>query len=562
MWDESRVRYPAGPACPACAIRANGGRVCLPLPVLAGRLSSTRMDTGEFPGFEFEVPRGPGYGPRHTVGPDPPRDLRTPPRPAAANAPRPAREVPRGAPEPVWDRPVWDRPVRVPSARAESARGVRPSAVVTAGRGVLAVIRGRNWLLGLAAPLVAAIAVGIAVVVVTGGSGGGGAAPPDLAAGFPPARLAGPEFTGTGASAARVTLSAVGASGGTEVAAGGADGVPALWVSADGGTSWARAALGGASATVKDGQLAGVAHGASGWLAVGTTAAAGADGPLLASSADGRRWTVTGTVGGQRSGDVVAAVAAGGSGYVVVGHQPAGSDGADVAAAWYAAGLTGWKPATLSGPSGSGRQQAGQTMNGVTATAGGFTAVGASGPRPAVWRSATGQSWSQVTLAMPAGAERAALEYAAGSGRQLVAAGTEFTAAGASRPFAEVSADAGRTWTEVQLPVPAIGPGTGTTVTALTAAGGGFTAAGTYVTAAGPEVVVWTLPPGSPAAAGASWSAGTPQGAGLAGTGSENAITALAANGATLAGVGFTAATGSGSPGAQQPTLWQSPVRY
>ena len=50
----------------------------------------------------------------------------------------------------------------------------------------------------------------------------------------------------------------------------------------------------------------------------------------------------------------------------------------------------------------------------------------------------------------------------------------------------------------MQLPVPDIGPGTGTTVTALTAAGGGFTAAGTYVTQAGPEVVIWTLPPGTP----------------------------------------------------------------
>jgi hypothetical protein len=431
-----------------------------------------------------------------------------------------------------------------------------------AGRGVLAVMRGRNWLLGLVAPLIAAIAAGIAVVVITGGNGGGGSAPPDLAASFPPARLAGPDFTGTGVRAARVTLSTVGASAGTEVAAGGAGGVPALWVSADGGTSWARAALGGSAATVARGQLAGVAHGASGWLAVGTTAA-GAGGPLLASSPDGRRWTVTDAVAGQRGQEVVAAaVAAGGAGYVIVGHRPAGSDGADVAAAWYAPGLTGWKAATLSGAPGAGGQQAGQMMNAVAATAGGFTAVGASGPRPAAWRSATGQSWSQVTLAMPAGAERAALEYVAGSGGRLVAAGTEFTAAGASRPFAEVSADAGRTWTAVQLPVPAVGPGTGTTVTALTAAGGGFTAAGTYVTAAGPEVVVWTLPPGSPSAAGASWSVATPQGKGLAGGGSENAITALTANGATLAGVGFTAATGSGSPGAQQPTLWQSPVRY
>ncbi len=227
------------------------------------------MDTGEFPGFEFEVPRGAGYGPRHAVEPDSlrdPRDLRTAPRPAPGNAPWPASDAPRA--------------VRVPPARARSAREVRRPAVVTAGRGVLAVMRGRNWLLGLAAPLLVAIVAGIAVVVVTGGSGGGGAAPSALAAGFPPARLAGPDFTGTG-TGTRVTLSAIGASDGTEVAAGGADGVPALWVSADGGSGWTRAALGGPSAaTLAGGQLAGVAHGAGGWLAVGTTAA-GAGGPLL-----------------------------------------------------------------------------------------------------------------------------------------------------------------------------------------------------------------------------------------------------------------------------------------
>jgi hypothetical protein len=144
----------------------------------------------------------------------------------------------------------------------------------------------------------------------------------------------------------------------------------------------------------------------------------------------------------------------------------------------------------------------------------------------------------------------------------VVAAGTEFSAAGASRPFAEVSADAGATWTQVQLPVPGIGPGTGTTVTAVTAAGGGFTAVGTYVTQAGPEVVVWTLPPGAQVTDGAAWAMVTPQGKGLASTSAENAITALAADGATLTGVGFTAPlTASGPPGAQQPTLWQSPIR-
>ena len=487
------------------------------------------MDTGEFPGYEFEVPRGP----RRAVGHD-------------------------SLPEPRY----------VPQHAHQSR-----SPVLAAGSGVLAVMRNRNWLLGLAMPILAAVAVGVAAVVISGGSGGSGAAPPVLAAGFPPARLAGADFTGT--ASARVVLAAVGASGGTEVAVGGSDGGPALWVSADGGTTWSRAALSGQQPLTRagTGQLAAVAHGAAGWLAVGTTLA-GAGGPLVATSSDGRRWTVTGTLAGPTEATAVAsAVAAGRGGYVIVGHRRAGPDGAAVAAAWYAPGLAGWRGAVIAGPSAAngsaastpaaGAPASDEEMNAVTATADGFTAVGASGTRPAAWLSAAGQRWRQVPLPMPDGAARAALDYVAADGTAIVAAGTEFTAEGASRPFTEVSADAGATWAAVQLPVPAIGPGTGTTVTALTAAGHGFTATGTYVTKAGPEVVVWTLPPGTAVTSGSGWGAATPQGTGLASASTENAITALTADGVTLTGAGFTAAlTASGTPGAQQPTLWQSPIRY
>jgi hypothetical protein len=488
------------------------------------------MDTGEFPGYEFEVPQGRSSGPRHAAGHDSLHQLRH-----AAQHAQHAQARPR-------------------------------SALRSAGSGVFAVMRRRNWLLGLAVPILAALAVGIAAVVVAGGGGSGGAAPSALAAGFPPGRLAGANFTGT----ARVVLSAIGASAATEVAAGSADGGPALWVSADGGSSWSRAELGlpASLAGAGTGQLAGVAHGAAGWLAVGTTAAA-SGGPLLAASADARSWSLlsglTGSGAGGQADDVTAsAVAAGPAGYVIVGREEARDGSQEVATAWYASGITSWDnvswhSATVTGPAAT----AGQMMTAVTTTSAGFAAVGASGSSPAAWVSAAGRSWRQVTLPSPSGAQRAALDYVSASGTGIVAAGTEFTAAGASRPFAEVSADGGRSWSVVQLPVPGTGPGTGTTVTALTAAGGGFTATGTYLTTAGPEVVVWTLPPGSDAAAGGAWSAVTPQGTGLASAGSENAITALTADGATLSGVGFTAAVGSsGTPGAQQPTLWQSPIRY
>ena len=474
------------------------------------------MDRGEVPGYEFEVPRGPrhGYGPRHAVGHDDTLpQFRYPPQ-QAPGQPSPARH---------------------------------------AGSGVLAVMRNRNWLLGLAAPILAAVAVGIAVVVVSGGGGGNGTAPSALAAGFPPARLAGADFTGTGATS-RVTLDAIGASAGTEVAAGAASGGPALWVSANGGSDWTRAALGGLSALSRagSGELAGVAHGPAGWIAVGTTLAEGG-GPLVVASPDARAWTVTGGLAASAGGSAAAAaVAAGSAGYVIVGHQSAG--GGRTAAAWYAPGLSGWRRATVTGAT----VTSGQLMNAVTVTAGGFAAVGSAGTSAAAWLSADGRSWRQVSLPEPAGAARAGLEYVAANGASLVAAGTEFTASGASSPFAEVSADAGATWNVVQLPVPAAGQGTGTTVTALAAAAGGFTATGTYVSSTGSAVVVWTLPPGTPVTAGSAWTAVTPQGLGLARANTENAITALTADGATLTGVGFTV----GPPKASGPTLWQSPIRY
>ena len=94
--------------------------------------------------------------------------------------------------------------------------------------------------------------------------------------------------------------------------------------------------------------------------------------------------------------------------------------------------------------------------------------------------------------------------------------------------------------------------------TALTAAGGGFTATGTFGPPGETDVVVWTLPG---AAAGTAWTEAAPQGTGLAGPGVQ-AITALTTTGATLTGVGFTATSAATSASMQtEPTIWQSPVR-
>ena len=321
-------------------------------------------------------------------------------------------------------------------------------------------MRARNWLTSLAAPLVAAIVVGIAGVVVLGANhGGGNDAPSALAAGFPPARSAAADFSaGNGRP---VEVSAIAAAGPTEVAVGSANRGGALWVSADGGSTWRRAALTPAAAGgAANGQLAGVAHGPSGWLAVGG-ASAGAAGPAapepaVIGSPDGLTWTAAGSPaafdGPGRT--VTAAVAAGPGGYVIVGKTSAGSR--TVAAAWYAPGLTGWRraadarPGALDGPGD-------RAMNAVTATGRGFVAVGAVGSRPAAWRSGTGRTWTLVTLPLPAGAASAALDYVAANGSVLAAVGTEVTAAGQHRPFAAVSTDGGAAWTQSQLPLPAAG---------------------------------------------------------------------------------------------------------
>jgi hypothetical protein len=513
---------------------------------------------GGVPGYEFDVPRGSGWPspvvgdggpPRQTWPREPAGDPAWPPQPPGEPSWPPRRAAPG------WQ-PPWE---------ADSPAG--PGRPALLARDTLAAMRARNWLTSLAVPLVAAITVGVAGVVLLGANNGGGtAAPSALAAGFPPARSAAADFGG----GLPVQVAAIAADGATEVAAGSANRGCALWVSADGGSTWRRAAVpppaaGGASA----GQLDGVAHGPSGWLAVGgasavTTGTAAALSPAVVGSQDGRTWTVTGSRAAfDGPGRIVtAAVAADPGGYVIVGKASTGSR--TVAAAWYAPGLTGWRRAADARPGaldGAGNR----AMNAVSATSRGFVAVGAVGERPAAWVSGTGRTWTLVTLALPADAASAALDYVAANGGMVAAVGTEVTAAGQRRPFATVSMDAGATWTQAQLPLP-LGVSSATaasavsaSATALTAAGGGFTATGTYGPPGQTDVVVWTLPAG--AAEPAAWTEVAPQGTGLAGPGMQ-AITALTATGATLTGVGFTATSAATSASMlTEPTIWQSPVR-
>ncbi|HEV3381570.1 MAG TPA: hypothetical protein VG142_11385 [Trebonia sp.] len=374
-----------------------------------------------------------------------------------------------------------------------------------------------------------------------------------------------------GATIPEISVGAIAASGATEVAAGSADGFPSLWISGDGGVAWTRA-TGSASAVLNrtgEEQLTGVTHGGAGWVAVGGPATVGASGdgggighPVVVTSAGGETWTAAdGETAFGGTGAVTSSVAEDREGYVIVGSQVV--SGRTIAAAWYADGLTGWQSATDARPGaldGTGTRQ----MNAVAATLRGFAAVGSVGGHPAAWQSATGRTWSETTLPLPVGAASATLQYAAASGNTVAAIGSATTAGGMAFPFAAVSANGGATWTDTLLPMPketasgASGKGTSGTgaiapATALTAAGGGFTATGTYGAAGAQDVVVWLLDRGT--APDTTWTMATPAGTGLAGSGTQ-AITALTSVGATLTGVGFAATSG-----AEEPTLWQSPVR-
>ena len=345
-----------------------------------------------------------------------------------------------------------------------------------------------------------------------------------------------------GAADPELAVNDVAAGNGTQVAVGSANGYPAAWVSPNGGMTWTRAT--GQSQAVLDRpgvqQLTSVAYGPDGWLAVGGVIAVAPQHPVVLTSGNGSAWAAADREPAFSPPGLVTAQAAAAPslGYVIVGSQSAG--GRTTAAAWYAAGLTGWQRVTITA---QGTQQ---QMRAVTAAPHGFVAVGADGNAPAAWTSPNGQAWTQQNVPLPVGATRAVLQYVANNGRTVVAVGAALTTAGQQLPFAASSADGGRTWTESALPVPA----GRAFVTALTAAGNQYLATGTFGSTPGhQDVVVWTSPGGS------DWQAATPAGRGLTGTGIQ-ALTGLDVFDRTVTGVGFTA-----TPGGEQPVFWQSPVR-
>jgi hypothetical protein len=368
-----------------------------------------------------------------------------------------------------------------------------------------------------------------------------------------------------GAVEPQLAVNAIAAHDGTQIVAGAANGFPAAWVTTDSGRTWRRAK--GQTSTVLNRtglqQLTGITHGAGGWLAVGGASQGTAGHPVVLASADGGVWSAADSEAAfSTAGLVTHGTTAGRGGFVIVGYQqvPRGAviaghtvtNSTRIAAAWWAAGLTGWHRASEAGPEASsvtgskaGSEPGGTQMLAVTAAADGFVAVGSHGARPAVWASRDGRVWTRTDLEPPPDATGAVLEHVVAAGRTVVATGMARTAAGQA-PFAARSADGGHSWTGSVLPVPA---GTAR-VTAMATAARGFTVTGTFGTSPGQQdVVVWTSRNGT------TWQAATPTGHGLTGAGIQE-ITGLTVSGRTLVGVGFTA-----TPGGEQLTYWRSLTR-
>jgi len=434
-------------------------------------------------------------------------------------------------PDPAGPYHAWRRPVR------RAAAPLR----LTARRRAAAwqVVR-----VGVPAAVIVTVGAG-AVMMLTGTAGGilagrahqsGSRQGPASGAAAP---LAGGTFPGYPGQQGPVTVSSIVSADGTRLAVGGADGHPAIWSRAADGT-WRLVSASSPAVYQRPGvaNLTSVAHGPAGWLAVGDVISGAARQPVAVTSADGVTWHPLGdTAAFTGPGAYVTGVTAGRNGYVVVGRRAAG--GRVFAAMWWSASLRGW----VSGDNGGldGRLEP-SAAYAVAATADGFIAVGSHGTCHAVWTSPDGQHWSVYDVPVPPGASSAALRFVATDGTRAVAAGYAVTKAG-DVPIVVVSADGGRHWRQIVLPA----PGGGGAVTALTAAGAGFVAAGQAGPAGAARAVTWRSPDGL------TWPAPIPA------TGGVRQITALSSAGGTVTGAAAAAVTGTAQQGAA-PSLITIPA--
>jgi Protein kinase domain len=269
---------------------------------------------------------------------------------------------------------------------------------------------------------------------------------------------------------------------GEQIAVGSADGYPAIWRRALGTSSWTLvSSLSLVSGASDLAALSSVTHGPAGWLAAGTP------GPVIFTSTDGIHWhSAGGNIQQDLAGVAAVAIASRPSGYLIDGKL-VGAGGICVADDWFSTDLISWTRAhTAIPPTGSSQVLA------VAAGPHGFVTAGSHNGQPAIWTTANGTLWTIDVLPQPTGASAALLQQVAISGNIVVALGQQTTVTG-TLPLAELSTDGGKTWQQVQF----VSAGPNTTVTALTAGPGGFTAAGQFGSSGQQGAAIWRSPDGT-----------------------------------------------------------------
>jgi hypothetical protein len=317
--------------------------------------------------------------------------------------------------------------------------------------------------------------------------------------------------------APRLMVNDITTADGIGLAAGSADGYPAIWKRAGAGSWTLATSLSAMPAPSRPQTLTSVVHGPAGWLAVGVP------GPVILTSANGSTWhAAAGPVAADLAGVSVISAAAGPRGYVILGKL-AVSGGGCVADVWWSPDLASWTRAhDVNDVTGSSQTLA------VAADSDGFVSAGSHLGRPAVWITSNGRAWRTIVLPLPAGAPNAELNQVAISGSRVVATGGPARTGADTRAFAELSLNGGATWRQIQLGL----PGPDTTVTALAASARGFAAAGQYGEPDQQKVVVWTL------GATNRWAQPHVSGITGSGTGRTHEITALEVTASAVTGMG------------------------
>jgi hypothetical protein len=455
--------------------------------------------------------------------------------------PAPGRSAPgqpapgQPAPGRPFTRPWQDRPldVRQPwedEPPARPVRGGRPARGGARPRRVWQAAR-----VGVPVVLIAAVGGG-ALVLLTGKAHGVLASSGSLGpASQPPvvATAAGKGGTGTGSAPTAMTgnvafpgypglrgkvqVTAIATDGTTQLAVGSADSHAAIWRRDDGGP-WTllKKRPGLPTGTV----LTGIAHGPAGWLAVGNLSSNGEPStatlasvghqPVVLTSTDGVTWKSAIHHAAFAGPDfTVNAVAAGPAGYVVVGEQT--RHGMPVDAMWFTPDLVSWTRGGDSIASTVSSLSSGMSDSkifAVAATATGFVAVGSHNGCHTAWVTTDGRHWLSYDIPKPTGSQDPLLNHVAVMGKTVVASG-DLGVKGSRIPLIVDSTDGGVHWQATAIGYYSAFAGPRGTVTALSADGSGFTAAGLTGAPGAQHAVTWT------SANGRSWSAAMPAARGI-----------------------------------------------